>query len=325
LFFDKFILGGNMSKKISRRDFLKKSTQIGVASTLGGTILPGLLQGPDLHASPGIDIAVAKGTDYLKGTSKAVELLGGMSNFVPKGSKVAILPNTQRNNPGAFTKPEIVRATIRMCKEAGASEVNCLSWLPRKAWEPTGLAAAVEEEGANLKLVDMKDESLYKSVPLPKGKALKEAKIMKAFFENDVFIDMPITKDHIGNKFTGTMKNYMGLNLQASNMFFHTGKFKEPDDIPHLDQCIADLNLAAKPTLCIVDATEFITTNGPFGPGKLAKPQKIVAGVDRVAIDAYCCTLWGLNPQNIIMIKRGFEHGLGEIDLKKVKIKETAV
>ena len=320
-----FHLGGNMDSKITRRDFLKKSTHIGVASTLGGSILSGLLRDPYLHASPGVDIAVAKGADYIEGTGKAVELLGGMTNFVSKGAKVAILPNTQRNNPGAFTKPEIVRATIRMCKEAGASEVNCLSWLPRKAWESTGLAAAVEEEGANLSLVDMKDESLYKAVPLPKGKALKEAKIMKALFENDVFIDMPITKDHIGNKFTGTMKNYMGLNLQAVNMFFHTGKFKEPDDIPHLDQCIADLNLAVKPTLCIVDATEFITTNGPFGPGKLAKPLKIVAGVDRVAIDAYCCQLWGLNPQNIIMIKRAHEHGLGEIDLKKVKIKEISI
>jgi uncharacterized protein (DUF362 family) len=314
-----------MGAKMTRRDFIKKSTHIGVASTLGGAVFSGLLRGPYLLASPGIDIAVAKGTDYLKGTAEAVELLGGMTNFVPKGSKVAILPNTQRDNPGTFTKPEIVRATIRMCKEAGASEINCLSWLPRKVWESTGLAAAVEEEGAHLRLVDMKDESLYKTVPLPKGKALKETKIMKALFENDVFIDMPITKDHVGNKFTGTMKNYMALNFQAINMFFHTGKFKEPDDISHLDQCIADLNLAAKPTLCIVDATEFITTNGPFGPGKLAKPLKIVAGVDRVAIDAYCSTLWGLNPENIIMIKRGHEHGLGEINLSKVKIKEIAV
>jgi uncharacterized protein (DUF362 family) len=71
-----------------------------------------------------------------------------------------------------------------------------------------------------------------------------------------------------------------------------------------------------------VDATEFITTNGPFGPGKLAKPQKIVAGVDRVAIDAYCATLWGLRPEDIIMIDRGFEHKIGEINFKKLKVKE---
>jgi uncharacterized protein (DUF362 family) len=113
------------------------------------------------------------------------------------------------------------------------------------------------------------------------------------------------------------------LDFPEVNRFFHTGDTEQPDDIEHLDQCIADLNLIIKPDLCVVDATELITTNGPFGPGKLVKPQKIVAGVDRVAIDAYCCTLWGMEGKDIIMIKRGYEHGLGEIDLKKVKIKEA--
>jgi len=314
-----------MATKITRRDFLMKTTQVGIVSTLGGVSFSHLFQGKGLYASNEVDIAVAKGKDYALNTIKAVEILGGMEKFVPKGSKVAILPNSQRNNPGAYTKPEIVRATIRMCKEAGASEINCLSWLPQKAWEVTGLAAAVEEEGANLKIIDMKDESLYRTVAIPQGKALKEAKIVMELYANDVFIDMPITKDHVGNKFTGTMKNLMGLNFQAVNMFFHTGKFKDPDDIEHLDQCIADLNTVVKPTLCIVDATEFITTNGPFGPGQIIKPLKVVAGVDRVAIDAYCSTLWGLKPENIIMIRAGHEHGLGEIDLTKVKIKELEV
>ena len=213
-----------------------------------------------------------------------------------------------------------------MCKIGEAKEINFLSWLPRKFWEATGLAKAVEEEGANLKIVDLKDESLFKSVPIPKGKKLKETKIIKEMFDHDVFITIPITKDHVGNKFTGTMKNMMGLNFPKVNRFFHTGDTTDqPDDIANLDQCIADLNTIIKPDLCVVDATEFITTNGPFGPGKLIKPQKIVAGTDRVAIDSYCSTLWGLKGEDIIMIKRGFDHGLGEINLKKVKIKEIQI
>ncbi len=51
--------------------------------------------------------------------------------------------------------------------------------------------------------------------------------------------------------------------------------------------------------------------------------MKIIAGVDRVAVDSYSCTLWGLEGKDIIMIQRGYEHGLGEIDLTKVKIKEV--
>ncbi len=312
-----------MTKKIGRRDFLKKSACIGITSAVGGSVISQLFEGPFLHASEMPEISVVTGSDFLESTLKAVDLLGGIEKFVPKNSTVAILPNTQSKHPGTYTNPDIVRAVIRMCKKAGAKEINCLSWLPRKFWEATGLAGSLKEEGAGLKIVDLKDESLFKTISISKGTILKETKIMKEIFNHDVFINIPITKDHAGNKFTGTMKNLMALNFPKVNRFFHTGDFKtRPDDIAHLDQCIADLNTIIKPDLCVVDATKFITTNGPFGPGKLLKPQKVVAGVDRVAIDAYCTTLWGMKGEDIIMIKQGFEHGLGQINLKKIIIKE---
>ena len=307
-----------MSKEINRRDFIKTSTAIGVGSVLGSTLIPNITL-----STEAIDMSVVKGPDYLANAKKAVELLGGMKKFVPRNSKVAILANPQRNNPGAFTKPEIVRATIQMCKEAGAAEIGCLSWLPEKNWEDTGIKKVVDSESVNLVITDLHDESLFKPVPVPKGIALKEARIMKTLYDYDVLIDMPITKDHSGNRFTGTMKNLMGLNSPASNRTFHRENWTtDADSIRHLDQCIADLNTIVHPDLCIVDATEFIITNGPFGPGKLHKPLKVVAGTDRVAIDAYCSTLWGLNPADLIAITKAHEHGIGEIDLKKVKIKE---
>jgi len=317
--------GEVMGKKIGRRDFLKNSAQLGLTAAVGGTVLSRL--GGGMHAGASIandiDIAVVNGADYHKSTLKAVDMLGGISRFVPKGAKVALLPNAQRWHPGTFTKPEIVKAVIQMCRQAGAEEVNVLSYLDRKNWDLTGLAEAIEAEGANLKLIE-REEDNFKAVPIPKGKALTEAMLLKEFFNNDVFIDMPITKDHAGNKFTGTMKNLMGLNFPKNNRLFHKTDWKtDAGAIQHLDQCIADLNTIAKPTLCVVDATEFIITNGPMGPGKIIQPQKVVAGLDRVAIDAFCTTLWGLKAEDIFMIKSAYEHGLGEIDLKKVQIKEV--
>jgi uncharacterized protein (DUF362 family) len=313
-----------MTKKMARREFFEKSFKLGLSAAVGGSFHYFLGSSHPALANEKIDIGVVSGSDYYKNTVKAVELLGGMEKFVAKNSKVAILPNTQSRHPGTFTKPDIVRAVIQMCKSAGAAEVNCLSWLARKNWEDTGLAQAVEGEKANLKLIDMNDESLFRPVPIPKGKVLKEAKIMNEYYANDVLIDMPVTKDHAGNRFTGTMKNLMALNFRVSNRTFHREDWKTNiSSIEYLDQCIADLNTVIKPTLCIVDATEFITTNGPMGPGEFIKPQKVVAGVDRVAIDAYCCTLWGLEAKDIFMINEGYEHGLGEIDLKKVKVKEA--
>ena len=50
-----------------------------------------------------------------------------------------------------------------------------------------------------------------------------------------------------------------------------------------------------------------------------------MAGTDRVAVDVYCCGLWGLRPEEIVMIKRGAEQGLGTLDPAAVKIAEAAL
>jgi len=86
------------------------------------------------------------------------------------------------------------------------------------------------------------------------------------------------------------------------------------------------LKLKAKDAkFCLADATEFITTNGPFDPGKIIKPQQVIAGVDGIAVDSYCSTLLGLSGEDVIMIRKGHEQGFGEIDLKKIKIKKIKI
>ncbi len=316
-----------MAKGISRRDFIKRSAAVGAAGV--GSLAIGNLFADKIPTTvkAKVDVSVVQGQNYFDAAMKAVELLGGIELFVPKNSKAAILANPRRNNPGAFTNPEVLRAAIRLCKQAGAKEIACLSWLPvEKCWEPTGLKKVVDEEGIKLVVIDLKNEDLFKPVPVPKGKSLKEARIMNEFFNYDVFLDVPVCKDHAGNKFTGTLKNLMGLNSPVSNRTFHKPNWTtDINDIRHLDQCIADLNTVIKPNLCIVDATEFITTNGPFGPGVLLKPQKVVAGTDRVALDSYCCTLWGLEAKDIFSIAASYEHGLGEMDLKKLNIKNLKI
>jgi uncharacterized protein (DUF362 family) len=314
-----------MANKLGRREFFKKSAKIGLSAAVGYGFVS--CSGGEKAASAGkelVDMTVATGSDYFANTVKAVDGLGGMSVFVPKDARVAILPNSQSRHPGTFTKPAVIQAVVEMCRKAGAAEVNCLTWLKPENWEASGLDVAVKEAGASLKFIEA-EEANFKAVPVQGWKVHQELMIMKEFYNNDVFIDIPVTKDHAGNKFTGTMKNLMGLNYRPNNRLFHKEDWTtNPESIQFLDQCIVDMNKAITPTLCVVDATEFITTNGPFGPGELVKPQKVIAGVDRVAIDAYCSTLWGLTGEEIFAIKLGSEQGLGEMDLNKVRIKELS-
>ena len=57
----------------------------------------------------------------------------------------------------------------------------------------------------------------------------------------------------------------------------------------------------------------------------IAKPQKVVAGIDRVAVDSYGATLLGLQGAEVSMIADAGKLGLGEIDLAKVRIEELEV
>lgn len=306
-----------MTRTIGRREFLKTGAGAGLTWAMGRS----LAGAAPASAKPPV-VGVGIGDDYGLAAVKAVSLAGGIKAFIPKGAQVALLPNVQSRHPGSFTKPEILRAVIGLCKKAGAKRIDCLSWQTAKQWEDTGLMAVLEAEKAGLRLFE-KDEALFKPVPVLEGVVLKEARPLAAFFEYDRLINMPITKDHAGNKFTGSMKNLMGLNSPANNRTFHKPNWKtDPDDIAHLDQSIVDLNKAVRPALNVVDATEFIVSNGPFGPGQILTPRKVVAGADRVAIDAYCAALWGLNPADIVQIKKAAEQGLGQMDLDRVTLKE---
>jgi len=131
---------------MDRRGFLKESFRIGVASALGASALgpAGRRAFASVPEATAGGIAVAAGPDYGKDAVKAVELLGGMGRFVHQGATVAVLANAQSRHPGTFTGPEVLRAVIRMAKEAGAARVDCVSWLNEKNWKDSGLAAAIE-------------------------------------------------------------------------------------------------------------------------------------------------------------------------------------
>jgi uncharacterized protein (DUF362 family) len=213
-----------------------------------------------------------------------------------------------------------------LCKEAGAADIACIGWLSDRHWRSTGLKKVIDEEGAKLDITNLHDESLFKKMDVPGGVKLNSANIMESLFKYDILINMNITKEHSGNKFSGALKNMMGLNSPVSNQTFHRRSWKLfTEDIDHLETCIADLNTVVKADLCLVDATEFVITNGPMGPGKLKKENKVIASTDPVAADAYCARFFNLQPAEVKAIRVAHDHGLGEMDLQKLKIKEVIV
>jgi uncharacterized protein (DUF362 family) len=313
-----------MSKAMKRREFMRAGAVAGAAALAGGLRAQ---RQPDPKsprlASP--DLAVVTGEDRVPAVNKGLEALGGMRRFVPAGSSVGLLVNAPSwwTRPGSHTHPDLTLAVILAALDAGAKEIQYLIDPLASYWKRAPLAARYAAEIASVK----KCSANYVETAVAKNKHLKKTSVVKEFLDCDVFVNLPIIKHHVGVGMSGNLKNLMGVNTNASNQFFHAGSGAkgEYDDVPFLAQCIADLNTLRRPDLCVADATEFLLTNGPAGPGELRRLNKVVLGTDPVAVDAYCAPFVGLEAASVLMIARSAEWGLGQMDVTRLAIEQLTV
>ena len=319
---------------MKRRDFLLRSALLGTAALAGNRLAPSLLaetsaSTPAPTASgksestgaTGSDLAVVESTDTFAATLRAVELIGGIGRFVKPGAKVGLLANAGWRKPGAFTSPDVTLAILQLCLDAGAGEITYIIDPATDYWTRTPRGAQYP------KLVDAgrKNPGEWTEVEIPRGVSLKKARVNRAYLDCEVLINLPIAKHHGGTSYTGCLKNVMGACDRDTNKFFHTGAGLKngAENVAFLSQCIADVNLLRRPTLNVCDGTEFILTNGPAGPGELKRANKVFAGADAVAVDAYGCTLLGLTADKVAMIGMAVAHGLGQSDLGKLNVREV--
>ena len=313
-----------MTTDRTRRWFLRTSTAAGVSVGLGAPLLSELLSPSPAFAADHPDLAAMTGSDPFANTVAAVDRIGGMSRFVKRDSRVVVNANTSFNLPGSNVEPVVVLATLKMCLDAGASEV----WLAKggkpEYWGRTPRSA----EFAGVLDTTKVSEREFTVVEIPGAVALKEAHVDTHVLEADVYLNVSVVKNHAGTNFTGALKNAMGpCPHEPTNSFCHFGSAPPERDkfyanVGHLSQSIADLNLIRKPDLCIVDATRFLVTKGPAGPGELRTSDTVVAGTDPGAIDAYSTRFLDLKPEDVKMIGMAQRLGVGTADLKQLRIED---
>ena len=301
---------------ISRRRFLEGSVAtVGLAAVPLRTVLAG--ESPDI-----VDV---EGTDHAAMVKTAIDGLGGINKFVRKGDYVVLKPNAGFANPeawGTTTHPQTVLAVAKMCLEAGAKKITLVEFplgKGMKCLERCGIAAVVENmPEVSIKILGV--ESDFKQVKVKGGVALQSTDIAKQVLSADVLINIPAAKHHSATGVSLGLKNAMGLIYDRQT--FHT----------HIDlqQGIADLGRVIKPTLTIVDATRALLTNGPAGPGETSTPNRLIAGFNVVSVDAYTLGVarFGnrqLQVSDVPHIRLAGEAGLGETDIKKLRIKQVKV
>ena len=307
-----------MANHISRRSFLRYSALAGTVALTGDTLGAMLARslGTSSRTLPA-DLAVVSGSNYYDATVRAVELMGGMNRFIHRGARVGLLVNSRYTKPGTFVKPQITLAVIVMCHQAGAAQVVSLEDTSARYWKGTTLSREHRQY-----IDEIRSPRAHHTIPIHGGVNMRKVDVVPDLLECDVYINMPIFKDHQGIRFTGALKNLMGANSDTSNQTFHEGS--EPDgdrdDYAFLSQSIADANLLRTPALSVGDATEILVQGGPFGPGPVRSFRTVVASTDPVALDACGAEILGIRPEEVLMLRRAQEHGIGTTNLSALRV-----
>jgi uncharacterized protein (DUF362 family) len=215
-----------------------------------------------------LDHAIASYT----GNDKPVEAWKGI---VPVGKVIGLKVNGLGGR-GISTHKVLVMAIAERLQQAGVKPGEILIW-DRNARDLEACGFTISTEPGKIRCFGS-DVSGFEETPVSFGKAkVNLSKILTR--ECDMVIGVPILKDHIGAGITFAMKNMYGV-------------IKQPQDL-HGGNCnpaVADLNcipaIREKVRFTVGDAITSVYEGGPsFRPERLWKPNALIVGEDRVALD----------------------------------------
>jgi uncharacterized protein (DUF362 family) len=311
---------------MKRRNFLAAAAEAGLATgaalglgALGGPIRVVLADEPRGSEALAYDLVAVKNGEPDKLFDAAMDALGGMRQFVRPNQTVVVKPNIAWDvepDRAANTNPLLVRRIVEQCRAAGAKTVyvfdnTCDNW--RTSYKSSGIEQAVRDAGGTL--VSGESERYYQPVKVG-GQRLTEAKEHELILGSDVFINVPVLKDHGGATLTVSMKNLMGIVWDRR--YWHRND---------LHQCIADFAAYRRPDLNVVDAYRVLAHNGPRGVSvrDVTEMRSLLVSRDMVTADAAAARLFGLNPDQVDYIRLAAAQGVGRQDLENLAVKRIVL
>lgn len=273
--------------------------------------LPNYFAGVEFPESgPNISVASGSENNIDRMVRAAVDGLAphlGMRRFITAGDVVLVKPNIGFDRPpylGATTHPEVVRAVIRLCHEAGALRVviadNPIE-NPAACFAKSRITRIAEEEHVDLITpapAHFKMLTVRSSKPDPRrNEVLGRCPVFhQPLADATKVIGVAPIKDHNLSGASMSLKNWYGMLGGRRNRYHQA-----------IHATISDLALMMSPTMVIADGTRVMMRSGPTGGrisdvragGELGRPV-VIASVDPVACDAWCCEhLLGRDPAGL--------------------------
>lgn len=232
-------------------------------------------------------VSKTKSTDDIKSDiKKAVDLIGGFSQFVKKGEIVLLKPNYNTADPyPASTSLDFLRVICELLWECEVKmiiigESSTLYLNTRKVLEKCGVFELEKELDVRVLIFEesrgfFKDDRQWVRKEVLNGKYLKSVSLPAVLDWVDKVILLPNLKTHRRARYTGALKLSVGFMKPRERIRLHA---------LHLEEKISELNTLINPVLSIMDARKVFVTDGP-DVGKIENPNLILASNNRVAID----------------------------------------
>ncbi|HLY92367.1 MAG TPA: DUF362 domain-containing protein [Candidatus Angelobacter sp.] len=271
---------------MKRSRFLKDASL-----TMGAALFaPTLVKSAIFDTAPSVaQVAFVKTTDRAAGVKRAIELLG-LSKDAFRGKDLFIKPNFNSSDPTpGSTHEETLVTILRQLKAMGAG--------PLTVGDRSGMGNTREVMGK--KSAFQIGKELDAKVVVFDELAADDWELIKfqdSHWEQGFALPRPVRKaggivqtcclktHRFGGHFTLSLKNSVGFaaKLVPGNSY---NFMRELHSSPNQRRMIAEINCAYKPDLIVLDGIKAFTKGGPE-EGHLVQSNVVLAGTDRVAIDA---------------------------------------
>ncbi len=246
---------------------------------------------------------------------QALELLGGISNFIRPRTRVLVKPNLLLAKPPEFaitTHPEVVRAIIRLLKEQGCRVIL--------GDGPSVWGHYIQNVDEVYAVTGIKQVCLDEDVPLvtfDKRRMREKFPLTTYLDECDHLVNLPKLKTHEMTLITGAIKNLFGLVSGTYKTELHKNYFPPAE----FSKILVDIYEEAHPSLTIIDGITAMEGDGPATSGTPRPLGLLLAGADCVALDTVMASVMGINPQDVLHIQEAAKRGLGQSDLRKITVR----
>lgn len=276
-------------------------------------------------------VALIRTDDRVAGTRQAIDLLQPSGI---KGRSVFLKPNYNTGDPApAATDSALLEALVEELQTAGAGPITVgdRSGMAqtRQAMEAKGVFELADRQGFRPLVLDELGADDWQMVAAEGTHWSRGFAVARPALEAGAVVNTCCLKTHrFGGHFTLSLKNSIGLVAKTVPDDPHN-YMGDLHSSPHQRLMIAEANQVYAPALVLLDGVEAFVRGGPES-GVRARPEVLLAGSDRIAVDVVAIALlrslgttqdvsqgsiWRLE-----QIQRAVELGLGAAGADQIEI-----